>query len=587
MAIDTSSLSKLITEFRAIQAKDAISPESLGYILQRIVDLLGSGLSSDEIASQIQTLTDKVALSIQKLDSDIKTAKSTAGAAQSAAVAAKTAADNAQTTADNAQTAAGAAQSAADNAQTTADNAQTAAGAARSAADNAQTTADNAALVSVEWVATDEMAGIMVSQKNGIAKGTVMQKATSEKAGLMCAHHYNRLKKLSPEDGSDDAMTVATNAKNAAASAMTRAQEVSRSGAATPRFGSIMNFIKDEELKLMSSVHASTDAGCSVVYVKNRRAFFLSVSENAGISPVDESDSTANNDMEILAPHSYYANWADALQLGLLHDKEKGFYVPIPGVEYQATLPPYGRYTFDADGVPAEVPSGKQTAIEDSPDIVVRGSQLLLSDVASRRAHDERWKSAGGTVIEPGTIYGLNGLNDISYNESVEIMRWCCSPRGSNLDSLFSGYPYRTHFSPITSMPTTPISAKALFKDSNVEVVNLGESQFSSLAEAFINCGELHTILGVIICSSSFPSSGFNSTFNSCASLQELKIRGLNTNLSLASSPLISMGSLTFIVNNSSNTASIVIALHPDAFARLPDKLITTAQSRQITFVSV
>ena len=39
MALDTSSISKLITEFRALQAKDSITPESLGYILQKITDL--------------------------------------------------------------------------------------------------------------------------------------------------------------------------------------------------------------------------------------------------------------------------------------------------------------------------------------------------------------------------------------------------------------------------------------------------------------------------------------------------------------------------------------------------------------------
>lgn len=38
MAIDTKSVSQLITEFRKLQAKDAIKikPESLGYISQRL-----------------------------------------------------------------------------------------------------------------------------------------------------------------------------------------------------------------------------------------------------------------------------------------------------------------------------------------------------------------------------------------------------------------------------------------------------------------------------------------------------------------------------------------------------------------------
>lgn len=48
MAIDTKSLTQIITEFRAkLQTKDAVSPESLGYILQRIVDLFSTAGTSE------------------------------------------------------------------------------------------------------------------------------------------------------------------------------------------------------------------------------------------------------------------------------------------------------------------------------------------------------------------------------------------------------------------------------------------------------------------------------------------------------------------------------------------------------------
>lgn len=57
MAIDTKSLTQIITEFRALQTKDAVSPESLGYILQRIVDLLLTARTSETVAN-IQKLLD-------------------------------------------------------------------------------------------------------------------------------------------------------------------------------------------------------------------------------------------------------------------------------------------------------------------------------------------------------------------------------------------------------------------------------------------------------------------------------------------------------------------------------------------------
>ena len=57
MAIDTKSLTQIITEFRALQSKDAVSPESLGCILQRIVDLLSTAGTSETI-TKIQNLLD-------------------------------------------------------------------------------------------------------------------------------------------------------------------------------------------------------------------------------------------------------------------------------------------------------------------------------------------------------------------------------------------------------------------------------------------------------------------------------------------------------------------------------------------------
>lgn len=57
MAIDTKSLSQLIAEFRKLQTKDSVTPESLGYILQRIADLLATAGTSDTV-EKLQKLLD-------------------------------------------------------------------------------------------------------------------------------------------------------------------------------------------------------------------------------------------------------------------------------------------------------------------------------------------------------------------------------------------------------------------------------------------------------------------------------------------------------------------------------------------------
>lgn len=48
MAINTSTITKLISDFRALSQKDSISPESLGVLLQRLADLINSAASDEE-----------------------------------------------------------------------------------------------------------------------------------------------------------------------------------------------------------------------------------------------------------------------------------------------------------------------------------------------------------------------------------------------------------------------------------------------------------------------------------------------------------------------------------------------------------
>lgn len=57
MAINVKSITQLISEFRALQAKDAITPESLGYILQRLADLIATAGTSETV-TEIKKLLD-------------------------------------------------------------------------------------------------------------------------------------------------------------------------------------------------------------------------------------------------------------------------------------------------------------------------------------------------------------------------------------------------------------------------------------------------------------------------------------------------------------------------------------------------
>lgn len=59
MSIDISSLSRLVSDFRALQAKDSISPESLGFLLQAILDLLSTA-SSDSSQEDFKRVLNRI-----------------------------------------------------------------------------------------------------------------------------------------------------------------------------------------------------------------------------------------------------------------------------------------------------------------------------------------------------------------------------------------------------------------------------------------------------------------------------------------------------------------------------------------------
>ena len=42
-------------------------------------------------------------------------------------------------------------------------------------------------------------------------------------------------------------------------------------------------------------------------------------------------------------------------------------------------------------------------------------------DKAKFKLFDDQWTAAGGTVIVSGVTYGLNGLNDLTYDEAIGV----------------------------------------------------------------------------------------------------------------------------------------------------------------------
>lgn len=127
------------------------------------------------------------------------------------------------------------------------------------------------------------------------------------------------------------------------------------------------------------------------------------------------------------------------------------------------------------------------------------------------------------------------------------------------------------------------------FKDSEVVYP-------TGLQYAFRNMVKLKKIIGIINCiniKNSNSRLSFTDTFSNCPILENVLISSLPLDISFKDSPLLSLESLRYLINNAANTSPITVTVHSDVYAKIQDEtntdwhaLIETAAAKQITFAT-
>ena len=74
--------------------------------------------------------------------------------------------------------------------------------------------------------------------------------------------------------------------------------------------------------------------------------------------------------------------------------------------------------------------------------------------------------------------------------------------------------------------------------------------------------------------------------FINCPKLETVYLCAIKKSFNIIYSPLLSLASIQYMVDNAANTTPITITLHPDAHARLTEELIAQAAEKQITFAT-
>ena len=235
--------------------------------------------------------------------------------------------------------------------------------------------------------------------------------------------------------------------------------------------------------------------------------------------------------------------------------------------------------------------ASKQPAITASDDIAPLGAdKLALTDKAKLALFVNLWNAAWTTEGKydpqnaPDSQHPFmgNGLW-FTFAEALRIYdSWLkagkSAMKGAYTSAIQTG---RTVIPPLQSYNALDMS-DCFNRNRNLEVFVTRMCVIGNLSGAFNGCTKLTTVK---IHTLQFATSVKN-CFAGCSSLTTVELTRLKLSISFADSPLLSLSSMQYLVDNAANTTPITITLHPDAHARLTEELIAQAAEKQITFAT-
>lgn len=226
--------------------------------------------------------------------------------------------------------------------------------------------------------------------------------------------------------------------------------------------------------------------------------------------------------------------------------------------------------------------------------------EVTASERAAIEAQDAKWEpwseeliaqwSAAGCYFNRSTGFGeLNGLKDITASQARAIL-YLPLLRENEIPGCF-GYhtlKLRTNlcFVNNSDYSSADFGFFATYQD-EMETVRITNNPrgitSTSCRSAFTGCVKLREILGIMVNGS---DNVWINTFDGCVKLEEVKIKGLQHDITFNRCPLLSPASMQYMVTNAANTKPITITLHPTAYARVTDELFALAAEKQITFAT-
>lgn len=227
--------------------------------------------------------------------------------------------------------------------------------------------------------------------------------------------------------------------------------------------------------------------------------------------------------------------------------------------------------------------------------------QDLTTVLNTQQGNRALYEAAGATYNEETGFYELNGLNDITEEQMKTIyVQTNHMDYIENMSDVFSGCSFRTNlgFKRLRTTNNRKFNLRNAFRENKqLEVMRLGPdndvwpmiiTENSSFNNSFVGCSSLKSILGYL----KFTSLE-RIIISLVPLLQDIRIKNLIYNLSIPDSPLLSLESMQYLINNAVNTSAITVTVHADVYAKIQDTtntdwhaLIASAQEKNITFAT-
>lgn len=195
---------------------------------------------------------------------------------------------------------------------------------------------------------------------------------------------------------------------------------------------------------------------------------------------------------------------------------------------------------------------------------------------------------AAGAVYNTETgLYSLSGLDDLTEEQILE----------SYVDTMLQvgNYPMRsTRVRTFFPIPYTQDLRYWYFAASNLESVQI-RKDMSVNAYSIDNfggyCSKLKKVLDII--SVENVSGASFSIFTHSPLVEYFRIKNLKKNAVISDCPLLTLDTVSYLVDNAANTSAITVQVNPDVYSKLTDStntdwyaVNTAAQAKQISFAT-